>query len=98
MEQSQNLPKVDISFAPTNAFVKAHDEKTVEEQTKKFSAPSWAGRIAPKSAEVEKPKPKQEVVAEAEESRDVLFVIAGVFFAGVFVGGILLWQSGLLRE
>lgn len=101
MEKSQALPQIDISFAPTNAFVKAHDEKTVNEQAEKFAAPSWASRVAPREKEEPKEKVPVAGVAVGEKGyspeREALFVAGGLFVVGMLSGAFLLWRLGLLK-
>lgn len=43
MEEGIPLPKTDVSFAPTAAFVKAYPDEA-NEQKKKFNTPTWQQR------------------------------------------------------
>ena len=95
MEQSQPLPIVDVSFAPTSAFQRTHDAKTVSEQTAKFTAPSWVGAIT------QNPPISEAEVEHVEldcEDRCRAGTLAVVLFAG---GGVLaaflLWRMGYLK-
>lgn len=46
-EEAVTMPTVDISFAPTKAFVGAFGNDEAEKQRQRFMTPSWAQKMAP---------------------------------------------------
>ena len=50
-----SLPKTDVSFAPTQAFQDAFGREESQQQTRMFSAPTWAQNLR-----VEKDKEEEE--------------------------------------
>ncbi len=46
-EETVTMPVVDISFAPTKAFVGAFGEQEARKQGERFTQPSWAQKMAP---------------------------------------------------
>lgn len=66
-EETVTMPTVDISFAPTKAFVGAFGEEEAEKQKQRFLTPSWAQKMSAA------PPPSPEQIAHYEwESKNPL--------------------------
>jgi len=78
-EEAVHMPVVDISFAPTKAFVGAFGEAEARKQGEKFVQPTWAQklnlgyRMPPpdaKAAEEDPPTPKEVIMAQNAAMRN----------------------------
>lgn len=102
-EEAVTMPTVDISFAPTKAFVNAFGEAEARKQGERFTQPSWAQKMqeppvvltreqlmhtfAPPKEEFEEFCKKQNPLLSPQEQAQVEQVPPAAF---VVVGGIFL--------
>lgn len=111
-EEAVHMPVVDISFAPTKAFVGAFGEDEARKQGEKFVQPTWARKLrlpspvvpddAPGTEYVHLPKnpllTRDEAVAiEAQQVPPAAFlVVGGIFLAGAATALFVAWRLGAL--
>lgn len=112
-EEAVEMPKVDISFAPTKAFVGAFGTDEAEKQRQKFMQPSWAQKMSvaqelPVLTKDEilaamRPPPSNPLLtpqeqAQAEKVPSAAFVVVGgIFLAGAAFGLFVAWRAGMLN-
>lgn len=111
-EEAVHMPVVDISFAPTKAFVGAFGEAEAQRQGEKFTQPTWAQKMRlpevqvpfdalgnPKMREPANPLLSREeaVAIEAQQVPPAAFlVVGGIFLAGAATALLVAWRLGAL--
>ncbi len=101
---SMPMPAVDISFAPTKAFVGAFGEDEARKQGERFTQPSWAQKMSapPPPPEFKMPANplltrEERVAVEAQQVPPAAFVVVGgIFLAGAATGLFVAWRLGML--
>ena len=89
-----SLPKTDVSFAPTQAFQDAFGREESQQQTRMFSAPTWAQNLRiEKGKEEEEEEQQQEEYNHkkpcgpcAEELYHMKMLAAGTLLLGIGIG------------
>lgn len=100
-EEAVTMPVVDISFAPTKAFVGAFGEAEARKQGEKFVQPTWAQKLrlpqvdeAPKNPLLSR---EEAVAIEAQQVPPAAFVVVGgIFLAGAATALFVAWRLGAL--
>jgi hypothetical protein len=96
-EFKNHMPRTEVNFAPTNAFIGAFGEEEAKQQAKAFTSQTWAQNLDSKtvneSPESESKKAKERMVQLAAEMadrrRNATMLLGGVFGAGVVCGFLL---------
>lgn len=89
-----NLPKTDVSFAPTQAFQDAFGAAESQKQSRIFTAPTWAQNLRIDDNDKGKEEEEEEVVVAkkkpcgpcADEMNHMKMLAVGTLLLGVGIG------------
>ncbi len=108
-EETVTMPVVDISFAPTKAFVGAFGEEEARKQGERFAQPSWVQKMQVQQEVIAAMRPSPVLAANPLLSRDeqvavqaesvppaAFVVVGGIFLAGAAFGLFVAWRMGAL--
>ena len=101
-EEAVHMPVVDISFAPTKAFVGAFGEAEAKKQGERFVQPTWAQKVRLPQADAAPANPllnrEEAAQLEAQQVPPAAFaVVGGIFLAGAAFGLFVAWRMGALN-